>query len=49
MLDYNQLREEAQNLTYDEMLDELRRPTGNWNKDVMRECLLRLLINKNGK
>lgn len=39
-------RTEVSNLTSEELLDELTRPTGNWKEDVLREAIKRLLENK---
>lgn len=36
-------REEISNLSNVDLDDELQRPTGNWNEDVTREALRRIL------
>lgn len=36
-------RKEIKGLSFDEMDDELQRPTGIWQEDVTREALRRLL------
>ena len=39
------MRKEARVLSRVDLIDELQRPTGNWNEDVMRETLLRIYEN----
>ena len=38
-------RKEVFNLSNEELMDELTRPTDNWKEDVIREALRRLLEN----
>lgn len=37
-------RHEIKQLSDEELIDELQRPSGNWKKDVNRETLCRILF-----
>jgi len=40
-------RKKVKELSFEEMDDELQRPTGEWRKDVNREALRRILNSQN--
>jgi len=40
-----EIRDEITKLSDEELIDELTRPTGIWDKDVVRESLRRILSN----
>ena len=44
---FGEQRKEVSDLTDEELMDELQRPTGNWKEDVQREALRRLLEKAN--
>ncbi len=42
MTPFNEIRQEALDLTDKELMDELTRPTNDWKEDVRNEALLRI-------
>jgi len=43
MEDPTKMRKEVRQLSDGNLCDDLERPTGNWNEDVLREAVRRLL------
>jgi len=39
-----EIRNEITKLSNEELIDELSRPTGIWDKDIVRESLRRILL-----